>query len=236
MYRNVNMDAHLAALLFLGAAFLLLMLMLAALVLYFCRRSWVRYSLSAAVVLVIAYGGLLLGFSGFSHDCTLATGKEKYFCELDCHLAYSVQNVERVKKIGDTVANGEFYVVTIRGRFDETTTARWRSRDVPITPNPLRFALIDGQGDVVGVSILGQKAWEATHGASPSLLEPLRPGESIQATMVFDAAPAMHDPRLLASFGVFPTQLLIGDENSLLHKKTYFALERGQMLTLHDAT
>jgi hypothetical protein len=46
----------------------------------------------------------------------------------------------------------------------------------------------------------------------------------------------MHDPRLLASFGVFPTQLLIGDENSLLHKKTYFALERGQMLTLHDAT
>ena len=49
MYRNVSLDAHLAALLFLGAAFLLLMLMLAALVLYFCRRQWVRYSLSAAV-------------------------------------------------------------------------------------------------------------------------------------------------------------------------------------------
>jgi hypothetical protein len=42
--------------------------------------------------------------------------------------------------------------------------------------------------------------------------------------MVFDAAPAMRNPRLLASFGVFPTQVLIGDENSLLHKKTYFGI------------
>lgn len=224
MYRNVNLDAHLAALLFLGAAFLLLMFMLAALVLYFCRRAWVRYSLSASVVLVMAYGGTLLAFSVFSHDRTLATGEEKYFCELDCHLAYSVQTVERVKRIGDTVANGEFYVVTVRGRFDETTTAPWRPRDVPVTPNPLSFALVDDHGDAIGVSTPGQKAWEAAQGASPSLLEPLRPGESTEATIVFDAAPAMHDPRLLASFGVFPTQLLIGDENSLLHKKTYFGI------------
>jgi hypothetical protein len=224
MYRNVSLDAHLAALLFLGAAFLLLMLMLAALVLYFFRRPWVRYSLSAAAVLVIAYCGMLLAFSAFSHGRTLAPGEEKYFCELDCHLAYSVQNVERVKQIGDTVANGEFYVVTVRGRFDETTTAPLRPRDVPVTPNPLSFALVDGHGGAIGVSALGQKAWEATHGASPSLLQPLRPGESTQATIIFDAAPAMHDPRLLASFGVFPTQLLIGDDNSLLHKKTYVAL------------
>ena len=89
---------------------------------------------------------MLLGFSAFSHDRTLAPGEEKYFCELDCHLAYSVQNVERVKQIGDTVANGEFYVVTVRGRFDETTTAPLRPRDVPVTPNPLSFALVDGHG------------------------------------------------------------------------------------------
>jgi hypothetical protein len=125
---------------------------------------------------------------------------EKYFCELDCHLAYSVQNVQRVKQIGDTIANGEFYVVTVRGRFDETTTAPWRPRDVPVKPNPLSFALIDGQGDAIGVSATGQKAWEVAHGVSPSLFNPLRPGESTEATMVFDAAPAMRDPRLLASF------------------------------------
>lgn len=224
MYRNVNLDAHLAALLFLGAAFLLLMLMLAALALYFCRRPWVRYALVATVTLAIAYIGVLLAFSGFSREHTLRPGEEKYFCELDCHLAYSVQNVQRAKQIGDTVANGEFYVVTVRSRFDETTTAPWRPRDVPVTPDPLGFALVDAQGDAIGVSASGQKAWEAAHGVSPSLLRPLRPGESTEATMVFDAAPAMRNPRLLASFGVFPTQVLIGDENSLLHKKTYFAL------------
>ena len=224
MYRNVNLDAHLAALLFLGVSCLLILLMLAALFFYFWRRPWVRYSIALAAALVIGYGGLLAGFSIFSHDRTLAPGEEKYFCELDCHLAYSVQNVQRLKAIGDTVANGEFYVVTVRGRFDETTTAAWRPRDVPVTPNPLTFSLVDKQGDMVGVSSVGQKAWEAAHGASPSLGEPLRPGESTEATMVFDAAPAMRDPRLLASFGVFPTELLIGDENSLLHKKTYFAL------------
>ncbi len=224
MYRNVNLDAHLAALLFLGTSCLLLLLMLAALFFYFWRRSWVRYSLVLAAALVIGYGGLLAGFSIFSRDRTLASGEEKYFCELDCHLAYSVQKVQRLKSIGDTVANGEFYVVTVRGRFDETTTVPWRPRDVPVTPNPLAFSLVDKQGDVVGISSVGQKAWEAAHGVSPSLREPLRPGESMEATMVFDAAPAMSDPRLLASFGVFPTQVLIGDENSLLHKKTYFAL------------
>ncbi len=224
MYRNVNLDARLAAMLFLGGAFLLLVLMLAALTLYFGRRAWVRYSLSAAAVLVITYIGVLLAFSAFSHDHTLATGEEKYFCELDCHLAYSVQNVEYLKQIGDTVANGEFYVVTVRGRFDETTIAPWRPRGVPVTPNPLSFTLIDGQGDAIGVSAMGQKAWEAAHGVSPSLLRPLRPGEFTEATMVFDTAAAMRDPRLLASFRVFPTQVLIGDENSLLHKKTYFAL------------
>ncbi|HEY1732005.1 MAG TPA: hypothetical protein VGG15_09655 [Terriglobales bacterium] len=222
MYRNVNLDAHLAALLFLGTAFLLLLLMLAALALYFCRRAWVRYSLFTAAVLVIAYGGMLLAFSAFSHDRTLPLGEEKYFCELDCHLAYSVQNVERAKKIGDAVANGEFYVVTVRGRFDETTTAPWRPRDAPVTPNALSFALVDGHGAAAAVSALGQKAWEANHGVSPSLLQALRPGESTEAVMVFDAGPAIRDPRLLASFAVFPTQLLIGDENSLLHKKTYF--------------
>jgi hypothetical protein len=224
MYRNVNLDAHIAALLFLGTAFLLLMLMLAALILYFCRRSWVRYSLAATVTLAIAYIGVLLAFSVFSREHTLAPGEEKYFCELDCHLAYSVQGVQRMKQIGVTVANGEFYVVTVRGRFDGTTTAPWRPCDVPVTPNPLSFALVDGQGDAIGVSATGQKAWEAAHGTSPSLLDPLRPDESTAATMVFDAAPAMRDPRLLASFGVFPTQVLIGDENSVLHKKIYFGI------------
>ena len=85
-------------------------------------------------------------------------------------------------------------------------------------------ARVDAHGDLIGLSTPGQEAWSAAHGPSPSLFRPLLPGESREATLVFDVPPGMGGPRLLASFGVFPTQILIGDESSLLHKKTYFAL------------
>jgi len=224
MYRNVSLDAHLAALLFLGTSFLTLMLLLASFAFYFARRQWVRKSLMAGVGVIVLYAMAVITFSAFSQDKTLAIGEEKYFCELDCHLAYSVQKVERVKQIGGTVANGEYYIVTVRNRFDETTTASWRPRDKPVTPDPLNFTLVDGHGDLIGKSASGQQAWSDAHGPSQSLFNPLLPGESQDATLVFDVPPGMGAPRLLASFGVFPTQILIGDESSLLHKKTYFAL------------
>ena len=193
-------------------------------VLAFWRRQWLRYVLTALAVLVIGYGVLLLAFSLFSREHTLATGEEKYFCELDCHLAYSVQRVERVKTIGNATANGEFYVVTLRSRFDASTTAPWRPRDVPLTPDPLGFAVVGGQGRQVEGSAAGQAAWEAQHGLQKSLMDPLLPGEARETTMVFDVPPDVQSPRLLAQFAVFPTQVLIGDENSVLHRKTYFRL------------
>lgn len=224
MYRNVNLDAHVAALLFLAASLLLLILLLASLAFYFWKRHWVRHSLLAAATLIVLYVGGVVAFSAFSHEKILSVGQEKYFCELDCHVAYSVQSVQRTKQIGNIVANGEFYVVTVRGRFDETTTAPSRPHDRPLTPNPLGFTLVDAHGDLINKSAAGQEAWIAAHGPSASLFQPLLPGESREATYVFDVPPGMGKPRLLAAFGVFPTQILIGDESSLLHKKTYFAL------------
>lgn len=224
MYFNTNFEPHLSALLFLGTAALLLLLIIAGLILWFLRRQWLRYSFSSIVVLLVGYVLLLVGFSVFSHERTLARGQEKYFCELDCHIAYSVQNVERVKQIGDSVANGEYYIVTIRSRFDETTTAPWRPRDVALKPDPLNFSLVDTHGDSVPPSQVGQKARGALHVTSPDLFRPLRPGESTETTFVFDAPPGMHSPRLLASILEFPSPVLIGDETSPLHKKTYFSL------------
>lgn len=224
MYFNTNFEPHLSAVLFLGTAALLLLLIIATLILWALKRQWLRYSLWSIVSLLAGYVLLLVGFSLFSHERTLARGQEKYFCELDCHVAYSVQKVERVKQIGETVANGEYYIVTIRSRFDETTTAPWRPRDIALKPDRLNFALVDAHGDMVPPSQIGQKAWEALHGASPNLFRPLRPGESTEVIFVFDAPPGMHSPRLLASIPEFPSPVLIGDETSPLHKKTYFSL------------
>ncbi len=205
MYFNTNFEPHLSALFFLGTAGLLILLSIASLIFFFRGRKWLRYAATAMPALLIGYMALLLTFSAVSRERTLAPGQEKYFCELDCRLAYSVQKVERAKQIGDQVANGEFYIVTVRNRFDETTTASWRPREVPLTPVPLTISLIDRQGDVIRTSASGQQAWDALHGVSPSLFKPIRPGESVEAIFVFDVPPAMQSPRLLASFTEFPT-------------------------------
>jgi hypothetical protein len=199
------------------------LLTIATLVLLFWRRQYLRYTLRAIAVLAFGYGILLLAFSAFSHERTLARGQEKYFCELDCHIAYSVQNVQRLKSIGDVTAGGEFYVVTVRSRFDPTTIAPWRG-DAPLTPNPHDVKLIDSRGQGLKPSLAGQQAWDAAHGASASLLQPLRPGESYEATLVFDVPPDVSSARVLVSSEGFPMPVLIGDESSLLHKKTYLAL------------
>ena len=223
-HSNVNLESHISALLFLGSGAALLLLLVGMMIAVVCRRPWLRHILNATVVLVIGYGALLLAFSLFSREHTLVRGEEKYFCELDCHLAYSVQDVERVKSIGNVTANDEFYIVTLRTRFDEDTIASWRPRDVPLTPTPLNFAILDAQGRKIEPSVPAQAAWQASHGSSHSALDPLRPGESYETTLIFDVPAEERPPRLLAWFDAFPTQVLIGDESSVLHKKTYFRL------------
>ena len=224
MYFNTNFEPHLSALLFLGTAGSLIVLLIGSLVSWMLHSRWRRYWLLGAMLLVIGYAVLLFGFSAFSRERTLARGQEKYFCELDCHIAYSVQKVERLKQIGDTVAGGEFYVVTVRARFDETTAAPWRPREAALTPDPLSLMLVDAHGDAVPSSPLGQKAWDALHGASPNLSVPMRPSDAVEATFVFDVPPAMRSPRLLAAIPEFPSPVLIGDESSVLHRKNYFGL------------
>jgi hypothetical protein len=198
MVRNANLDAHLSALLFLGSAVLLALLLVSVVVLTIWGRHRQRYAMAGLLVLILGYGLSLAGFSLFSREQTLARGQEKYFCELDCHLAYSVQSVERAKTIGDATASGEFYIVKVRARFDESTTAPWRPRDVHVSPVPLNFTIVDGHGRALQRSLAGQSAWDASHGSGRSLLDPLLPGESYETTLVFDVPPDAGSPRLLA--------------------------------------
>ena len=53
----------------------------------FGGRGLVRKVLMAALVLVSGYFTVLLAFSLLSRETILSPGEEKYFCEIDCHLA-----------------------------------------------------------------------------------------------------------------------------------------------------
>ncbi|HKS83167.1 MAG TPA: hypothetical protein VJR23_16805 [Candidatus Acidoferrales bacterium] len=187
-----------------------------------------RKLLVVLAVLIAGYGATLVGASTFSHNYDLSPGQEKYFCEIDCHIAYAVMGVEKSKTIGtgpaEATAAGMFYTVNLRTRFDEHTISPTRG-DGPLQPSPRLVTLVDDQGREFSVSDAGQQALEnSLAGHWTSLVQPLRPGESYTTGLVFDVPAIAHGLKLLIASPSNPTwinRVIIGDEDSILHKKVY---------------
>jgi hypothetical protein len=119
-----------------------------------CHETAVGYpvatwALLGGCIVAVVYGGTVLAASFTSPEMTLPPGQEKYFCEVDCHLAYSVTDVTMSKTIGEgasaVTAPGTFYVVTIRTRFDKKTISSHRG-DSPLQPPARSITLVDAQG------------------------------------------------------------------------------------------
>lgn len=185
---------------------------------------------------LVAAGGVyltvLLGVSLASDERVLALGEQKYFCEVDCHLAYSVTGVTTSNILGplpqEVQAAGTFHIVTVKVWFDERTISSRRAKDMPLAPNPRKLRVVDADGRAYPVSFAGQRALEQGHGrpeVSGALCQPLRPGESNEAQLVFDLPEEVRDPRLLITTADPPAYFIIGHESSWLHKKISFALE-----------
>jgi hypothetical protein len=208
---NLNFPAPLAVMAFLGAIAGLFLALAAAAIAWFARKpKFARASLLVLPAGAALYFALLIGFSLASHTHILAHSQEKYFCEIDCHLAYSVLDVKTEPAAGAT-----HYAVTLRTRFDETTTSPSRPKDVPLTPSPRTVLLIDASGhEYQPVAVEGTP-----------LQTPLKPSDSYTTQLAFDVPPNAKDLRLLiTTTPAWPDHVVIGDENSLLHHKTYFAL------------
>ena len=227
MYTNVNFSAPLGVLMFLGTGFL--MFLAGAFLIYsLIVRKFGRVRLAVLAGLLIAgvYLAIVLVFSFSSNEKVLARGEEKHFCEIDCHLAYSIVDVRRTKTIGtapnQATAGGLFAIVTVKTRFDETTISPRRG-DALLTPNSRVVTVIDDQGRSYGPSAVGQNILEQS-ALSPPLTTALRPGESYTTTLVFDLPAETRNPTLLVHEGEWVTHLIIGHENSPLHKKTKFQL------------
>lgn len=171
------------------------------------------------------YAGSLLALSLRSEEKTLAAGQQKYFCEMDCHTAYSVVDVRTAKTLGEggaqATADGMFYVITLRTWFDEETISSRRPVNMPLWPNPRVVRVVDDAGNRYATSLAGQKAVLASN---VPLTHPLTPGESYDTVLVFDLPAQTVNPRLLLADWDPVTYLLIGHENSLFHKKIFFGL------------
>jgi hypothetical protein len=232
MNTNVNLEAAVGVLAFLGAAFVL---GLAALIIIHAIKTRKRARAGrvglAGLVGLGLYVALLLAFSLMSREKVLAFGEEKHFCEIDCHLAYSVTNVRETKTLGvqenEATAQGIFYVVTIKTRFDETTISRTRGNGL-LTPNSRIVTILDEEGNSYSPATEGQRALDGSQpggGGGTPLDTPLRPGQSYTTDLVFDLPANIKNPELLMREGEFITHFIIGHENSFWHGKTKFRLE-----------
>ena len=221
--------APLAVMAFLGTALLLGMCLLIVLFALAVRKKWLGIVASSlAAVLATIYLLALLGVSLTSHEKLLAPGGRKYFCEIDCHLAYSVAGVEDRAVLGDelhqTQANGRFVIVHLKTWFDPSTISPHRGNG-ELAPGSRRAFLLDSSGRHFAASPQAQSVLAKLHPEGSSLDRPLRPGESYMSDLVFEVPANVQDLRLFVGDNyLLPDEFLIGHEDSFLHKKIYLAL------------
>jgi hypothetical protein len=219
MITNVNLAAPVGALAFLGTGFVLF---IAAIILVQSlivrKRQRAKYVLAAMVAVCCLYLMAILIFSLGSHETLLARGQEKHFCELDCHLAYSIADARQINPSGDaadhSTARRASAVVTIKTRFDQTTIAPWRGNSL-LFPNSRALTLVDDRGN----------RYRPSSQSGTALMTPLRPGESYTMDVVFDLPADVKKATLFINEADWVTHLIIGHENSPLHKQAAFQID-----------
>lgn len=179
------------------------------------RGIWVKRLAVTGLCGGAAYVALLLGLSLASRTRILPLTVGKHICEMDCHSEYAVVGVRTDKHRGARATAGEFYIVTVKVRFDSSTISPHRGMG-PLQIGPRAVYVLDGRG---------RRYAPEPAGAADSLRHSIVPGQSYTTDLVFDLPADVTDPVLFigAAAGV-PDWLLIGSENSVLHKKTVFAL------------
>jgi hypothetical protein len=164
----------------------------------------------------VLYAVLLFGSSLSSEEKTLGLGEPKEFCGfyLDCHMHASVSDVRTAKTIGDKTAKGEFYIVTVKIFSD--------AKRVDLGLLAPKLFVIDADGKAYPRA-------EDAENPEPPLDKKIPAGGSFEKEIVFDLPADVKNPRLDVAEGIGIDKaieaVLIGDEDSILHKRVRFGLE-----------
>jgi hypothetical protein len=221
---NVQGSAALAVLAFLGTGALLAGCGIGwAILRSRGNRGAARHVAGAAALVGGLYAAALLLFSAGSRGRELRPGEEKYFCEIDCHLAYSVVDAAWLPADGSGADARE--VVRLRVRFDPTTTSARRGA-AALYPNPRRARALGSDGRWYEAAPVPFALASALR--SESIDTPLQPGRSYTTALVFELPAGVHAQRLVLTESDAVTRLLIGHENSPFHGKAAFALPAPQ--------
>ena len=190
---------------------------------YFAKLNWLRtFVCGGVMVWILGYAILLFVGSYFSEEHTLSLNQPKEFCGfyLDCHLHTAVTDVRKTKQIGDKTAHGEFYIVKVKV-FSNAKNPAIAMR--LLTPK----AVAEDENKRIYPRDLEAENFLPT-GKMP-LDQDVKTNEPFEKEIVFDLPADAVNPRLDISEGYGIDKVieavLIGDEDSILHKKNYFKLE-----------
>ena len=169
----------------------------------------------------------LVTVSSESRERVLGLNEEKRFCGFyfDCHRMVSVTSVSRAASLGappeERKADGVFYIVTVKVSNDATRAA--------LALESPSAKIVDSRGRCFERDEEAESDLQKSQGRLASIEQAVGPGSSITKDLVFDLPPDAESLRLFISEGDRLSRLIelfvIGDEDSLYHKKTSFGLE-----------
>jgi len=171
-------------------------------------------------------GGYLLSLvavSLLSEPRLLAVGRTSRFCGLylDCHRMVTIESVRYAETLAGERARGRFALVTVRLASDAAGVTLWSGR---------LGATLRGTGGVVYPRAHRAERALAAAGVAAGLPNvPLPAGVPVRSTIVFDIPVDAGVLRLRVRDGGWFTRLtellLIGDDDSFLHARTWFVLD-----------
>lgn len=187
-------------------------------------KTWLRDFLLGGVALwFVLYTVFLFGSSLTSTERELGFNETKAYCGfyIDCHLHTSVTNIRTARKLGDRIASGKFYIVTVKVSSD--------ARREPLGLTTVDAHVVDRRGREYPRHTTAEQQLSP----QPEFERLISPGESFEKQIVFDLPIDVERPRLDISEGYaidrYIEAVLIDDEDSLLHKRRFFRLEEQNM-------
>lgn len=182
-----------------------------------------------AAIIALAYGGGVIAASAASNEQIVEPGDTKWFCGfyLDCHLGMSVERSEKLAALptasGTVKPAGSFQVLTLRLH----NSAKNPNIDMLLYRPDAR--IIDALGNEYTRSAAGEAALVGSTRPAAIGAETKVTHTPVDATIVFDLPANIQQPRLQVSEGWIVDRIielgLINDENSIFHKRSFFALD-----------
>jgi hypothetical protein len=183
----------------------------------------VRRLVTATALFGSGYLLAVLGVSLSSRERVLGVNHPKHFCGLylDCHREVSLLGVDAIPAIGGQRARGTFAVVTLR--FSST------ARRAVMRTGSLSAVVVDDTGRRFRRARSVEAALGDGRVTSGLPDAPMVPGGAFTTRIAFDLPADVRHPRLYIWDSDVTARLtellLVGDEDSLLHARTTFALE-----------